>query len=161
MARNLYDLESLLTDVETVLKANLPGRLTAIDAEKNDGVTLKQIDNAAYFAQTLNQGVAAFDPYLAYGVIDQSPDGNYGGTADRVSLQVVIVLSDPGQDTAILKRVLRYQRALREVFEQNWEKTRKGIKLRVEPTLPVQLSELDTSKNYRAVGVQIETQLPY
>jgi hypothetical protein len=161
MARTLYDLEALLADVEAVLKANLPSQLTAIDSEKNDGITLKQIDNAAYFAQTLNQGVAAYDPYLAYGVIDQSPDGNYGGTADRISIQVVIVLSDPGQDPSVLKRILRYQRALRQVFESNWEKTRKNIKIRVEPTLPVQLTELDTSKSFRAVGVQIETQLPY
>jgi hypothetical protein len=156
-----YDLESLFADIDACLKANLTTKLAAIDTEKGDGIVLKTVNSSAYFAQTLNMGIGAYDPYLVYGVIDQAPDGIGPATADRITMQVVLVIADPGQDPDILKRVLRYQRALRELFEQNWEKMRKGVKLRIEPTLPVQLTELDSSKEFRAVGVQLEVQLPY
>lgn len=161
MARK-YDIEDLFADLDAFLKANVNTQIQAIDTEKGALATgaLKTIDSAAFFAQSLNLATAAYDPFLAYGLIDQAEDSIGPATADILPIQVVIVVADAGQDPLILKRMFRYQRALKEIFTANWDKVRPSIKIEIAPVLPVQMTDIDTSKKFRAVGVQIKTELP-
>lgn len=154
-----YDLENFFDDMETFIKANLNTKIAELDAEKDDDITLKQIKTGAYFIQSLDERSVSFDPYCIFGIVNLEPIPTDGWTADGVTMQVVIVVADPGTGD-ILKRVLRYQRALREIFEQNWEKFNKRLKLNVSKTIPVELTQVNTGNRYQAIGVNIETCLP-
>lgn len=151
-----YDVEQLLTDVETKLKASLNTKLSELDAEKNDGITLAQIDTEAYLT-SLNGKEANFPVCIHYGEVDTSPEAAAGpSVAKRVVVEVAVLLSDDGSDPNILKRAYRYRRALEELFEANWGKIGPGIRLQVTSLQPVSIRSLETAAVSKVIGVQLE-----
>jgi hypothetical protein len=52
--------------------------------------------------------------------MDLKADGIGDATSQRILGQVIVVYSDDGNDEYAMKKLLRYQRALKEVLEQNW-----------------------------------------
>lgn len=155
-----YDLESLLNDVQAMIAANLNTKIAAIESDRGAlSPTLKTVASGAYFLQTLNDAAANFDPYILYGVDDIESDGRGANTLERFKLSVVIVLADNGQDMNITKRMLRYRQALKEIFETNWQTLNNGVKLRVAPSIPVPITNLNSDERYQAVGLAIDAEL--
>lgn len=154
-----YDAESLLVDIEALLKADLNAKIAEISAEKADGLELKSVPAAAYFFQTLNEKCANFNPFVIYGITDGTEEGVGSSVAETVVMEVAIVVVDNGQDHAIGKRLLRYRRALSEVFSDKWAEMRYSVKLKVKSLSPVSLRLIDSSESYQAVGVRIEADL--
>jgi len=107
----------------------------------------------------LGDGENNFDPFIIYGVQD-FPDSRGIGpqTAVRHSLYVVVVLQDNGNDSNLIKRLWRYQRALRELFEFNWATaaTGKGVKFVVGNLTPTPLELLNRSQPDRAIGITLD-----
>lgn len=155
MARR-YDLESLLRDVETILKDELNAKITAINTEKADDLSIDPIDAGAYFVQTLNDRAANCDPFVLLGVEDLQAEGTGPDTIEKPKISIVIVKADDGQDMNITYRMLRYQRALRETIEEHWSGNTDGAKLQVSSLVPVQFAMFNTDDNYRAIGVLID-----
>jgi hypothetical protein len=157
MALQVYDLESLLTDVETVLKNNLNTKLASIDTEKNDGITLRTVNSNAYHLQTMDQKNANFNPLILYGVDDNDAQPIGPANAHSYNISVVLVLADNGSDAAfnVIKRLLRYQRAIKEVFQDNWTILNKATRLKVSELAP----DLNSSEEYKFVGVRLEATL--
>lgn len=153
-----YDLEILLEDIETLIKANLNTKIAALNSEKNDSITLATVDSEAYFFQSLDGKQINYTPFVAYGISGfDEPDGNghYGAAEIKVSIDVVICLEDVGQDVNITKRMLRYQRLLKEIIEYNFDGLTSGVKLSVQNQLPIDIALLNSSHTHKAIGITI------
>jgi len=155
-----YDVEKFCADLKTVLAANMNAKLLQIDAEKADAITLKPVDANAYFFQELNGNTANYDPYVLYSIEDMGSTGLGPVTVERPVVHFVVVLADTGQDaTGIAARMLRYQRALKEIFEEHWAENGNGIKLEISSMVPVQFSLMNSANPFRAIGVAVTGQL--
>jgi hypothetical protein len=159
-----YDIESLLRDIATFIAANLPAKLTAITTEKGDSLTLEAPASGAYFLQNLEKEAANYDPILVYGIEDIEPGGGTGpGTALPLKLFVMLALHDVGNDPNVVYRLLRYQRALMDIFESNWASVGNSVKFRVSGLVPIPLSFLGPDRehlrNTKAVGLNLEATL--
>jgi len=155
-----YDIESFLADIETLLKAHLNTAISALNTEKNDSITLASVDSAAYFLQSLNGPVANFDPYILYGVTDIKSASAESASVSDLTVQVIIVQSDNGQDENISKRMYRYGRVLQETFEDHFQENSLSIKMKIQSLVPISYEQLNSSFRSRAVGVSIQAFLP-
>lgn len=142
-----YDWESLAADIETILKNNLNTKITALDAEKADTITLDQVNSSAYFFQTMNDSIANFNPFIFYGIDNIESEGIPSASSDEIEIAVWLVLDDDANDLLIANRMLRYTRALKEVFEDNWNETRNRSKIVVKAFAPVQFQDAINSSN--------------
>jgi hypothetical protein len=154
-----YDIETFLNDSKAYVQAKLPAKIAELNAEKNDGVTLKDIDNGAYFFQTLDDEVANFDPFIAYSISGVTSTGEGPYTQKQYTIDYCIVFVDQGSDKNATQRMLRYWRALEELFETSWDKIGDGLKLKVESLEPIKFNLINNSNDYRAVGISIEVNL--
>ena len=154
----MYDLENLCTDIETLLKANLNTKISAINTEKNDSTSLDTIDSSAYFFQSLDGKQINYDPVIIYGIsgFDPSPDGAWGFTPIHVDIDIAVVKADNGEDLNISNRMLRYQRALREVIEDNFFNLDSKVKLSVQNQIPVNLALLNSSYTHKGIGITVK-----
>lgn len=153
------DFETILDEVKTVMTANLNTRISAITAEKGSGVSLRTIDSAAYFLQTLDSRPAMFDPFVFYGISNIEGDGGHSATPMKLTMFCIIVCSDDGEDDQTARRMFRYQRALREIFEENFELPESSVKLSVSSLVPVEVTLLNTTQSHRAIGVELVADL--
>lgn len=155
-----YDVEKFCADLKAVVVGNINTKLLAIDAEKNDGIVLKPIDADAYFFQELNGKVANYDPYLLYSIEDMGSSGHGPMTSQAPVIHFIIVLADTGQDVnGIAARMLRYQRALKEVFEEHWSENGNAIKIEISSMVPVQFTLMNSANPFRAIGVAVTGQI--
>lgn len=156
------DVEDILDAVKLILTTHLNTKIQAINAEKADAYTLKEINDSAYFLQTMDAAQANYDPYIFYGVgemADEPAPYPGGRTAYRLDLDVLIVVADHGNDVNIGRRMLRYQRALKEVFEEHFDELPGRSKLSVKSQVPVTIQLLNSSHRHRVVGVLLGTDL--
>lgn len=153
------DFETILDEVKAVMTENLNARITAITAEKGAGVSLRAIDAQAYFLQTLDQRPAMFDPFVFYGISDIKGDGGHSGTPMKITMFCIIICADNGEDDQTARRMLRYQRALREIFEENFDLPESSVKLSVSSLVPVEVTLLNTTQSHRAIGVELVADL--
>lgn len=162
MASNV-DIEILAADIETFLKANLNTKISAISSEKNDSISLSTIDSAAYFFQSMDEKVANYDPFVLYGVVEMPISDPVMGCANLKGLtyQVIICMVDNKNDATKdkSKRALRYSRCLEELFASNYDKIHYGYKFYAQTLTPVPFTDLNSSRNYIAVGLNLRVNL--
>lgn len=151
-----YDVEMFLSDLQSYLNSSLNTKLSAIDSEKADSITLKQVDSSAYILQTMDGSVPNYDPYVFYGIQDIESTGIGPATANRYTIVVALILADALRDTTIAKRMLRYQRALSEVVQERYADIGDSFKAKIQNLVPIALTDMDTSNAYRGIGVSIE-----
>lgn len=161
MADTRYDIEDFTDNLLAFLQANLNTKLAAIDTAKNDGITLSQIHSAAYFFQNLSVEIVNQNPFVFYRIDTLGGAENLFSAVDRnFSMQVMVVLSDDGNDTDIMRRVLRYQRALIELFESNYASVSKLGKVKVQGLAPFPIESLaNRTEISQVVGVTLEVHI--
>lgn len=155
-----YDVETFFADLETFMKANLNTKIAAINTEKSDSITLATVADEAYFFQSLDERVANYNPIIFYGLTsDVESDGIGPYTSKKLKVNVTIIVND--QNLASLgKRYLRYNRALEEIFLENWDRAvNNGIKLKVTSPVLIDFTLLNDSQPYRVVGVELEANI--
>lgn len=157
-----YDVEELLRDLADVCKAKLNTRLAAITAEKvaqnpSDALTtLAQVPDGAYFFQSLDKSRAAAHPvFMFWGLEDPVADGAGPYTIERLSIFFIVVVKDTAEQENYMWRLMRYSRALKEIFEENFSKNRGGVKLSVSSLSPVGFDALGMPGSFKAVGVRL------
>ncbi len=153
-----YDAEALLSDIGDHLAANLNTKLAAITAEKADGIVLPTLHASAFFFQTLGEAAINLNPFLIYGIVDQKDEGIGPAVSERIMIQIAIVVSDR-LDGNIGKRLLRYRRALRELFTGSFDKIGNAVKFKVTSLVPISLELINSDEPQRAIGIQVETTL--
>lgn len=154
MSYQKYDIEKLLTDIQALYAANLNTKIAAINSEKSDSITLATVSSSAYFTDLMAAQIN-YDPFILYSVENVASKPQYGMSIEDVTVSVVLVFEDTGQDTSIYNRMLRYGRALKEVIEDNFTLAENAVKLEVQSLLPVYFKAVDSQEFYRAVGVNI------
>lgn len=160
-----YDVENLLVDVKALLVANLNTKLAAIEAEKVaqglPATGLLPVDVAkGYFEQSWSDDILNINPAIFFGIEDVQAVGNGPATEERYKIFVEVVVLDSGQDRLTKNRIHRYARALKEVFEENWDSLGGGCKIKVETVRPISFKlDLNTSEEVKVGGVSLTTAL--
>lgn len=149
------DIEAILERVEAQIKARLTSKLESITTEKGDGVSLPGVETDAYFCQALDERVTNYDPFIFYGVENVESQGQGPYTAKAYSIFVLVVYGDKSNDDKLSTRLFRYQRAIEEIFADEW--VIKGqVKSKVQTIPPTQFQGVNSSAAYRAAGVMLE-----
>lgn len=154
-----YDIEQLLVDIKQIMVDNLNTRIAAVNAEKNDGMTLSPIPAAAYFCQSMDGTQTNFDPFVFFGVesIDEDNSGyNFGYSPEKLTISVAIVVVDEGNTINIPSKLFRYQRALKETFEMNFNSISEGVKIAVQGQVPIDLALMNNKFRHKAIGVTLK-----
>lgn len=160
MAR--YDAENLANDLVAILKTNLSTKLTAITAEKGDSLTLSPVDTTrGYFFQSLEKATAAALPvFIFWGLDDPIAKGSSGmATAQEIDFFFILVLQDTAENETFIIRLMRYMRAIREVFEENYTTINRAARISVSSLAPVPIESLNAAGTFKATGVKIRANL--
>lgn len=160
------DVEAIISRVVAVVQANINTKLTAIDARKNDGITLKQFVNpgtgsstdGSYAVLTTDSQVMNFNPFMYVGA--QLAGSQPVGVATDVDIVIdlVAVLNIEGLDHNAWRRLLRYQQALKEIMQENWRDADIPGQLFIESLEPRPIEELGTEP-YMGCGIRLKTTL--
>ena len=149
------DAELYIAKLDTLLKASLNTKITEINAIKNDGITLKQLDNNAYYYLTFGQKTPAYDPAIVFG-IDTEVNGSIGGLSDetlRVTVELIVSSGAIADSLELMKILQRYRRALMEVLMENYRKF-PAISIVGLPDIPFTVDK--DSGLFYAIGVGVE-----
>lgn len=165
-----YDTETLMKEVLSIMTTNLNTKIASIEAEKIAAgfptTGLKPVDATigadgtpnGYFEQTWSDKILNIDPAIFYGIEETAATGIGPMTEQRFKLFVEVVLVDSGQDDLTKNRVHRYARALKEIFEENYDRLSFGNQIKIETIRPISLKlDLDTSEVLKVGGVSITT----
>lgn len=118
------DAELYIAKLDTLLKASLNTKITEINAIKGDGITLKQLNNNAYYYLTFGQTTPAYDPAIVFAV-DTEVNGEIGGLSDetlRITVELIVSSGAISDSLELMKTLQRYRRALMEVLLENYAK---------------------------------------
>lgn len=151
-----FDIECFLDNLLVFLKANLNTKLAAIDAEKGGAIVTPLIDDNAYVFQSLDEMPVNFDPILFYGVSDVKSKSVHSATAKQYFIEVSVIKTVSEVKT-IGKQLLRYQRALEEIFEENSFKINNvRQKTEISSLQPISFKLQNEGEQFRAIGIEIE-----
>jgi hypothetical protein len=118
----MFDSEVIFYKARALLMEKFQAALDGINAEKADGVTAVSVPGQNFFvAPSFNAGNGNAYIECGFGDADLVQDAFGGGHSRRVNLQYTAVVQDnsPQQAESNLKVLLRYQRAIAQVFEGN------------------------------------------
>ena len=151
-----FDIECFLDNLLIFLKDNLNNQITAIDTEKGDSLGTELINDGAYIFQSLDQFPVNFDPILFYGIRQIKSNGIPGATGKTYLIEVSVIKTID-ESTTIGKKLLRYQRALEEIFEKNYFKIGNvRPKIEISSLEPVSFKVQNSGEQFRAIGIEIE-----
>lgn len=153
-----YDIESFLDDLAQHMKDNLSSKLESISNEKDDGIILDPIVDQAFFLQSMDGEITNYDPFIVYGIDDVAVTGIGPMSAKSYKISVLVVKADNGLDVNITKRMLRYLRALEEIFQESFSEIGNKVKLRIN-SYPIEITRLNETNQFRVTGVSIEMEL--
>jgi len=156
-----YDAERLITDLLDLFKTNLNSRITKIQAEKQtllgaNNFDVPQIDDAAWF-DALDDRVANFNPYIYYGLNDNTVIEIASAESSDLTAFFTVVLANDGNDPLISRKMLRYIRALQEISSRHFGDIAEASSLIVTTITPKDLKDLDTGTFHKIGGVAIKT----
>lgn len=153
------DIEVVLAKVEATLRAKFNDHINAINADKNDGIVLKNVSDKAYIFQSLDEKVANYNPFVYYGIDSTPTTGTYMALAKTLKIEVSVILADQ-EDGALFKKILRYQKALENLFTSEIFPIQ-GLNEKVVITSlePVSFKLQNSTSEFKAIGVIIELEL--
>lgn len=155
---SIYDVEMFLDDVAQHMKDKLPAKLESISNEKADGLVLDPIVDEAIFLQTMDSEIANYDPFIVYGIDDVNLVSVGPVSSKEYRISILVVKSDNGLDTNITKRMLRYLRALEEIFQESFADIGNTVKLKLN-SYPIEFRRLNETNQYRVTGVSLDIEL--
>lgn len=164
------DIEDILEDVLSVMKTDsaLNNAIQKIENEKvskSRGLEggLKSVPDNAYYFQTwndkiLNEAVAVF-----YGVEDQNPDDagpESRAQAESYKIFIEILVLDDGMKDDAVKRVMRYAKALKELFNAQLSDRLRHERVTLTLKKPMAIrAGLNTSQEYKIGGLELSVTL--
>ncbi len=160
-----YDLEDLLDDVETLLKTSLNAKIQAVESEKTSkgkglATGLSSIADDSFYRQTWSDKILNTSPAIYFGIENVETSGVGPASAETIKIFSEVVIVDSGMDDLTHRRVNRYSRAMKELFESNFAKFNYASKIKIETVRPTSFRlELDTSEEIKVGGVSISMTL--
>jgi len=154
-----YDIEIAEADLLALVKVQLPAKLTEITAEKADSITLAVPADAEYFNGT-DDSVDNRALSVYYGLIDDTPNSIGSATAEEGRFMFLFYLNELNQKQGVIrKKLFRYIRALKEIFEENFDYFPYLSTFKIVTIAPQSWRENETSPAYKVGGIYIETAL--
>lgn len=154
-----YDLESLMSDIKSIMINNLNTKISALNSEKSDSTTLLTVDNNAYFLQELDSTTINYNPFIFYSCEEIEGTGFGPNTPQELLINCVLVLADQSAYTDIPARMFRYLRAIKEIFEENFFIKTNSNFISINQITPIPLTGLNDQQEFRATGIQIRTNI--
>lgn len=157
-----YDLESVVSDVKKLLRAKLNGEITAVEQEKVaagfDPSKIMAVADDSYFELAWND--AALNKSPAVGIFlgeHKEKDDAGGGTLLLYTLDIGVVISGTQNDPLSTLKMLRYTRALKAVFKNNWGLLNNAAtREKLETIGPVGFTlNVDSSEECKIAGVSL------
>ncbi len=153
------DLEYYLLRIKELLQDKLPSKLTAIDTEKNDGLVLPQIENDAYFFQGYHERMTNYSDFIIYGIDQIESVSQNAINAKNFTFFVEIAFTDRGEIDVNLKKMLRYGRALEEIFLDNYAKILGHTRFNIQLLEPITFESKEAGVFLNSIGVKISASL--
>lgn len=160
-----YDLENLLSDIKTILIANLNTKIAAVEAEKIaqglPATGLSSIDTThGYFEQNWSDRILTLSPALFYGVEEINAQGAGPATIETYKIFVEVILVVNGLDALGNTRLKRYTQAIKRVLQENYDRIPSASKIKIETVRPRSfILDVNTSEEMRVGGVSLTTAL--
>jgi hypothetical protein len=156
-----YDAELLETDLLNLVQSNLPAKIAEITAEKADSIVVDVPLNEQYLNSTDDQ-VDNFTLTVIYGLTDGEPFSISSGTAENNRYMFLIYIDELNEQPGVVrKKLFRYIRALKEIFEENFDRLPCVSKLDLQTVAPTSASwdKNERSPVYKVGGVYISTSI--
>jgi len=160
MAR--YDLEDVAADVERILKAKLTAAVVAVEAEKVAGgkvasgiETVDYSDDSLYFRLAWNDRVNNKKVAIGIFITEHQTDNMGPDIRSTYTVDVGICLSGTENDAVVTVKLLRYMRALMEVFAQNYGRITGCSKETLKTVGPISsfLTDIDSAEPFKIAGI--------
>ena len=156
-----YDVEKLEADLLALVKSKLPAKLAEITADKADSITLVVPVDDDYF-NTTDDEVINRKLLVMYGLTDGEPLSISPATEERNKYLFAVYLDEMNEAPGVVrKKLFRYIRAFKEIFEENFDRLSFVSNMELEVIAPTSVGwqENETSPVYKIGGVYIETSL--
>ena len=115
----INDGEGIMDEVETVFKANMAAKLTALNTEKGDSLLIA-FETAAWFKYRLpGQKIMPNYPVAILQYLTGTPTVQIKGGSSigyNIAIDVIIQVSNTENDD---RKLMRYQRAIIEILKEN------------------------------------------
>lgn len=162
-----FDGEDVLAMILSIMKDGgaLNAKIAAIEAEKlaaglNLTPGLANVADISYYEQTWNSKILNTTPAIFYGIEDCVALDGGGAAAKTYECFVEIVLIDSGQTNDYNRRILRYSRALEELFESALSAPAEVGQVKIKSVRPITFKlELDSSEEIKVGGISISLTL--
>ena len=138
-----------------IIKNNLNTKLAEINTRKDDGITLKIIDENAYYYLEFGREVPMYDPICVFQVDLNPTETVAGASSETVEIMCMLIISDElaAASLDVFKMTSRYRRAIEEIIEAN-QSPFDGLELIAMPDVPF----IHNKRHFMAVGVGIRFQ---
>lgn len=160
-----FDGEDLLDSVLSMVQTGISAKLTAIEAEKiakGKGVSggLPVPEASAYTRQTWSNNILNHSPAIFYGIENVQAEGVGPATMEKFTVFVEVVMVDSGMDTDTSSRIMRYSRALKEIFQEGFAEVAETGRIKIETVRPVSFKlDQDSSEEIKVGGVSLTVAL--
>jgi hypothetical protein len=152
------DLETVFTGLSTYIQQNINARIAAINTEKGDSV-LSAFNSQAWLEGSLDEKVKSFNQF-GFCYLDDIQNITHGISIVDVAIFECDLVFAQSADFMDYKRILRYQRALREVAQGAWGKVLKGHdRAEIQTLSPLDVKLFNSSYWYKVIGIRIEFNL--
>ena len=153
------DLEYYLARIKELLQDKLPSKLTEIDSEKNDGLVLPQIENDAYFFQGYHERMVNYSDFIIYGIDEIQSNSVNAMNNKTYTFFVEIAFTDRGENDVNLKKMMRYGRALEEIFLENYAKILGNTRFNIQLLEPITFESKESGVFLNSIGVKVTATL--
>lgn len=159
-----YDVEDFLDMTLSIMTTGgaLNAKIAAVEAEKaaaGKGVTptLAPIDSGSYHLQSWSEKVLQTTPAIFYGIEDvttKSSGAQVNAKTYKIFIEVIYV--DSGMTNDASKRILRYARALEELFAEQFKAAAEVGTVTIEQVRPIAFKlELDSNEEIKVGGISL------
>lgn len=119
----IYDEELMIKDLYNLFVAKLNDEIDCINAEKNDALVLEHIPAEKYVFESIDKKLLNFKGFfILYGLIDYPVSAaNIESYIEGTTVTFQVGTFDKGEKerSNLLYRLLRYRRAISQVFMKN------------------------------------------
>lgn len=118
MSAQPRDEEFWVLKIINLLKSNLNTKITAINAEKADTITLSTVDANAYYYYTFGTTMPNYSPFVVFAV-DVETEATVGGQfSERIKLMVQMIVPNGmvANPLTLYSTLARYRRAIKDVM---------------------------------------------
>lgn len=148
-----YDLEQFRDDMKALLVDNLAAKIAEIAVEKGESI-ITEIPEAAYFSD-LNEKIINVENFIHYGFLPfDEGDSNANEIGQPVSMFFMAMLTDSDGGDVGENKILRYTRAMFEIFAEKATSFQSISILKIQ-VLPPELVNIQDTGWYRAGGVYV------